>query len=188
VRWKADLLIIVVAVLLSLVLIGFSPGSRAMAQITCDIDCLSGKIAVLTRRVTALERSLGVGGGPKFTTKAGTTKENFKDIGGGTASGIDWTRVSGTDFSFDQTLYGNIDNVTWQGWMENGTGSVRLFDSTNGRGVDGSETTLSSSSRASFYSSALTIWRGQNQYYVQVKSATGGSVTVSGVRLRIISK
>ncbi len=162
-------------------------GRTALAQTDCDIDCLSDKVSALTRRVVALEKILGVGGVAR-STKAGVAKENFKGIGGGMASGTDWAKVGGTDFSFDQTLYGNVDSVTWQGWLENGTGSVRLFDSTNGRGVDGSEMTLSSDSRASFYSAPLAIWRGQNQYYIQVKSATGGSVTISGARLRIITK
>lgn len=157
-----------------------------MAQTDCDIDCLSEKVAALTRRVIALERIVGVSG--RTTSKTAATKESFKNISGGSASGTDWMKIDGSDFSFDQSLYGNVDSVSWQGWIDNGNGSVRLFDGTNGRAVDGSEKTVSGNGKASFYSGPLAIWRGQNQYYVQVKSAAGGSVTVSGARLRIVTK
>jgi hypothetical protein len=174
-----------VAVLVSLVVIGWGQRSVVLAQTDCDLDCVSDKMVVLTRRVVALEKIVGVG---KSTSKTGLVKESFKNLGGGSATGVDWTKIGGSDFSFDQSLYGSVDKVTWQGWVENGSGSVRLFDSTNGRAVDGSEINLMASERASFYSSPLAIWRGQNQYYLQVRSNTGGSVTVSGARLRIATK
>lgn len=184
-RWKDDVLIILVAVLVSLGLVGLNSGSVARAQTACDIDCLSEKVAALTRRVVALEKSVTVG----KSTKPGVSKESFMNIGGGSAMGGDWVKVEGSDFTFDQSLYGNVSEVTWQGWVENGRGSVRLFDSTNGRGVDGSEKTISSSSgRASFYSGNLAIWRGQNQYYIQVKNPTLEQVRVTGARLRIVTK
>lgn len=183
-RWKDDLLIILIAVLVSLGVVGVSSGSVARAQTGCDIDCLSEKMTALTKRVVALEKLVG---GSK-ATKASVSKESFMNIGGGSATGGDWTKVEGSDFAFDQNLYGNVSNVTWQGWVENGKGAVRLFDSTNGRGVDGSEKLVSSSGRASFYSANLAIWRGQNQYYIQVKNPTLEPVSVTGARLRIVTK
>lgn len=185
-RWKEDLLIVLVAVFVSLSLTGLSSASKVMAETNCDIDCVNDKITALTRRIVALEKI--VVGSKSTTTKTTGAGESFKNIGGGSAAGVDWVKVEGSDFTFDQSLYGNVNYVTWQGWMDNGTGSVRLFDSTNGRGVDGSEMSLSANGKASFYSGNLAIWRGQNQYYIQVKSSAGGMVTISGVRLRIVTK
>jgi len=184
VRWKDDLLIILVAVLVSMGLVGVNSRSVVNAQTGCDIDCLSDKVAALSRRVVALEKLVGVG----KSTKPGVSKESFMNIGGGSAMGGDWTKVEGSDFTFDQSLYGTVVKVTWQGWIENGKGSVRLFDSTNGRGVDGSEVSLNTSGKASFYSANLAIWRGQNQYYIQIKNVNLVTVTVSSPRLRILTK
>lgn len=188
-RWKDDVFIISVAVLVSLGMVGVNSRSVANAQTGCDIDCLSEKVVALTKRVVALERRSGVGG-TKTTTSAKTVvaKESFKEIGGGSAVGGDWTKVEGSDFSFDQSLYGVVDKVTWQGWVDNGSGQVRLYDATNNRGVDGSEVTVSASGKASFYSQPLAIWRGQNQYYIQIKNVNLVTTTVSSPRLRIVTK
>lgn len=187
-NWRRDLDIIFSAMVIGIVMFGLSGVGVARAQTDCDIDCLSAKVTALTRRVVALERLSGVGGTKSLTGTKSATKESYKQIPGGNATGFDWTKLEGSDFTFDQSLYGNVSAVTWQGWIEGGRGSVRLFDSTNGRGVDGSEKTVSSSGRASFYSGNMAIWRGQNQYYIQVKNNTGEGVTVSGARLVIVVK
>lgn len=161
--------------------------SRANAQSDCDLDCVNEKINALSRRVMALEDRLA-SIRTTTATAAKTTKESFFRISGGSATGTDWVKIDGTDFWFDQSLYGNVAEVTWQGWVDNGTGSVRLFDATNNRAVDGSETSVSASGRASFYSTPLSIWRGQNQYYVQVKNVNAVVVTVSTPRLRIVTR
>jgi len=183
---KLDLTIIAAALLVSLTLIGLSGRNVVRAQAACDIDCLSDKIAALTRRVVALEKL--VGAGTKSTKTTGVKKENFVYLSGGSAAGTDWTKIEGTNFWLDQSLYGNVAYVTYSGWVENGNGSVRLFDKTNGRGVDGSEVTVVANGTASFYSPNLAIWRGQNEYYLQVKNLAGNSVTVSGVRLKIVTQ
>ncbi len=101
---------------------------------------------------------------------------------------MDWSKVEGSEVWFDQSLYGSVSGVTWQGWMDNGTGRARLYDETNGRGVDGSEVGVMANGKASFYSAPMAIWRGQNKYYIQVKSETGGAVTISGARMRIVTR
>jgi hypothetical protein len=183
---KLDIVIVLGALLVSLLLLGLSGRDEARAQAACDLDCLSEKVTALTRRVAALERSAGVGGKTAKTVAA--PKENFMNLPSGSASGFDWTKIEGTDFWFDQSLYGNVAYVTYSGWIENGTGSVRLFDKTNGRAVDGSEISVAANTRASFYSGNLAIWRGQNQYYLQIKNLLGNTVTLSGVRLKIITQ
>lgn len=187
-----ELLIFGLAGFLAVFLFGLSQG-RASAQSSCDIDCLNEKITNLTRRVGALEKQLrGTGGAATTTTgqarAAGGAKESFFQIGGGSATGTDWTKVDGSDFWFDQSLYGNVVSVSWQGWMENGSGQAALYDETNGRIVDGSIVTVSASGRASFYSAPLAIWRGQNKYYIVVKNPNVVPVTITTPRLRILSK
>ncbi len=185
-----DLIIFGLAGFLAVFLFGLSQ-SRVSAQASCDIDCLNEKITNLTRRVSALERQLrGVGGTATTTsrTTTGSAKESFFQIGGGSATGSDWTKVPGSDFWFDQSLYGNVASVSWQGWMENGSGQAALYDETNGRIVDGSIVTVSASGRASFYSAPLAIWRGQNKYYIVVKNPNVVPVTITTPRLRILTK
>lgn len=159
------------------------------AETTCDVDCLSDRIAALTKRVTVLEASLKTG--KKVTTTTAAEKETFVQIGGGTLRSTDWAKVTGSEVWLDLALYGNVTEVTWQGWLESRgkTAQVRLYDATNSRVVDNSEMTVSTSGgKASFYSAALAIWRGQNQYYIQVRSPVSEDVTVSTPRLKLVTK
>lgn len=187
---KLEFLIVSLALIFSVFIFGLSR-QNVSAQTDCDLDCLGDKMAALTRRVTALEKSVGVGGVSPKKAVAPTTKkakESFLAIAGGIAVGGDWTKLPGTDFWFDQSLYGEVMTVTLEGWVDNGSGQVRLYDATNNRGVDGSEVAVNASGKASFYSQPLAIWRGQNQYYIQIKNVNLVAVAVSSPRLRIISK
>ncbi|MFZ2202459.1 MAG: hypothetical protein WAV56_03615 [Microgenomates group bacterium] len=186
---KIEFLIVSIALFFSVIVFGLSR-QKVSAQTDCDLDCLADKVAALTRRVAALEKSTGIGGVTKKTATAvkKKTKESFLQISGGSAVGGDWTKVEGTNFWFDQSLYGEVTAVTLEGWVDNGSGQVRLYDATNNRGVDGSEVAVSASGKASFYSQPLAIWRGQNQYYIQIKNVNLVTVVVSSPRLRIVSK
>ncbi|MEK7525375.1 MAG: hypothetical protein AAB548_03330 [Patescibacteria group bacterium] len=186
---QAEFLIVSLALFFSVFIFGLSR-QKVSASTDCDLDCLADKIAALTRRVAALEKAVGIGGaGAKKTTAAAKrATTSFLAISGGSGVGGDWTKVEGTDYWFDQNLYGNVTTVTWEGWVDNGQSQVRLYDATNNRGVDGSEVNVNSSGKASFYSQPLAIWRGQNKYYVQIKNINLVTVTISSPRLRIISK
>ena len=144
---------------------------------------LEERVASLESRVLVLERNTGLIK-PKTT---GKLKEQFVTLSGGSVNASDWTKISGTDFAFDAVLYGSSVEVSWQGWIENGKGSVRLYDSTNHRAVDSSELSVDSGVRSSFYSKPISIWRGQNQYYLEGKNPWG-EMTVSGPRLRIVTR
>lgn len=144
---------------------------------------LEERVASLESRVLTLERNTGLIK-PKTT---GKMKEQFVTLSGGTLTASDWTKISGTDFNFDSSLYGGSVEVSWQGWIENGKGSVRLYDSTNHRAVDNSEIAVDSGVRSSFYSKPISIWRGQNQYYMEGKNPWG-EMTVSEPRLKIVTR
>jgi len=119
------------------------------------------------------------------------TSEKFIRISGGEAKGTDWIRLGGTVFWLDTALYGELVEASWQGWLESSGGDldgyVRLYDASNGRVVDGSEMRVTGSGKTSFYSANIAIWRGQNQYYIEVKDFGGGDmITISEPRLRLI--
>ena len=140
------------------------------------------RVTSLERRVAALEKYTGM----VKSASSGVLKENFISLLGGSLSASEWTKIPGTDFTFDQSLYGNTVTVSWQGWMDNGYGYVRIYDNTNHRAVDGSEVMVTSGEKSSFYSKNLSIWRGQNQYWIEAKSIAG-EVVISSPRLKVLS-
>lgn len=144
---------------------------------------LEERVAALESRVYTLERNTGLVK-PKTT---GKLKEQFVQLAGGSVNSNEWTKISGTDFSLDTSLYGTAVEVSWQGWIENGYGSVRIYDATNYRAVDNSEVSVDSGVKSSFYSKPLSIWRGQNQYYLEGKNPLG-ELTVSQPRLKVVTR
>jgi len=139
------------------------------------------RVKSLENRVYLLEKNAGL-----IAATVKKPSEAFVSLSGGDITNYDWTKIEGTDFSFDTSLYGKTVEVSWQGWLE-GAGSVRLYDSTNHRAVDFSEYSSSTSVKKSFYSRVMSIWRGQNQYYIEGKT-TNGTITLSAPRLKIVSK
>ncbi|TRZ51468.1 hypothetical protein D4S03_05065 [bacterium] len=142
---------------------------------------LEERVASLESRVYVLEKNAGL-----ITSASKKTTESFVSLSGGDIGSFEWSKISGTDFTLDTSLYGKTVEVSWQGWLS-GAGSIRLYDSTNHRAVDYSEFASTSGSKVSFYSKALSIWRGQNQYYIEGKTI-GGTVTISSPRLKIVAK
>lgn len=142
---------------------------------------LEERVKSLENRVYVLEKNAGL-----VTTTSKKTTETYVSLVGGEISSFDWSKVSGTDFSLDTSLYGKTVEVSWQGWFD-GAGSVRLYDSTNHRAVDFSEYSSSTNGKKSFYTKTMSIWRGQNQYYIEGKVA-GGTITLSAPRLKIVTK
>ncbi|MBI3954736.1 hypothetical protein HY333_01695 [Candidatus Collierbacteria bacterium] len=174
--------------IVSLVLINIASLLRprySQAQTACDVDCLSAKIEALTKRVSVLEKQVNA---KKTILTNAKQKEYFVSLSGGESNSGDWTSLSSSEFWFDLNLYAGVTQVTWEGWMENGYGLARLYDSTNFRAVDGSEVKLVSGVKTSFYSKPLSIWRGQNRYFIQVRSLNGTEVKISSARLKILSQ
>lgn len=150
-----------------------------------DSGTVEERVEDLERRVSNLER---VNRKSVAMAKSGQ-KQNFYALSGGTVTSGSWTGVPGSEFWLDLALYGNVSQVTWEGWLQNFDGSAvaraRLYDITNHRVVDFSEVGQTGKQKASFYSPALAIWRGQNQYRVEVMSTTSNPVTISEARLKI---
>ena len=177
------LIISIVVIMASYQAVGLLKYPRPEVLSATSTVSTEDRLTALERRVSSLERYTGMVKVPA----SGVAKINYVSLSGGTAGGSDWVKMAGTDFTLDQSLYGNVTEVTWQGWIDSGYGSARLYDNTNHRAVDGSEISVTSGSRASFYSKPLSIWRGQNQYWIEVRSIAG-DVTVSEPKLKIITR
>ena len=175
----------VLAVLWGVIVIRVDDGKQVLAEKTSL--SLEERVVALEKRVAGLEKKTSV-----VSKKAGTEKESFLRLMEGVAAGSNWTTVVGTEFWLNQELYGNVKKITWEGWLKvqdgNGVGMARLYDVTNNRAVDFSEVKVTGEGRISFYSPVLAIWRGQNQYRIEVRSSTGYPVTISEARLRIVTQ
>jgi len=158
--------------------VDFHTDRRVLGETTGSIDA---RVAALERRVYQLEKNAGL---IKSKSNTNVSKESFVTLNGGSVEGYDWTKLSGSDFTFDLSLYAN-GIVTWEGWMDNGLGSVRIYDDTNHRAVDGSEVMITSGKKSSFYSKPLSIWRGQNTYHLEIKSLSG-QVMITESRLKVV--
>lgn len=180
------LILLVMVVLTTYEVVGLIRGPKTLHErVLASTSSLSveDRVVSLEKRVANLERVTGV----TKTASSGVKKEIFVSLVGGSVSGSEWTKIPGSDFSMDQSLYGNVIDVSWQGWIDNGYGYVRIFDNTNHRVVDGSEVLISSGEKASFYSKTMSIWRGQNQYWIEARSVAG-EVKLSSPRLKIVTK
>jgi hypothetical protein len=169
-------------------LLGLVKVDRRVLSAETEVS-LEERVVNLERRVASLEKKTAT----TATKTNSVAKESYVQLTGGSGAGVDFVAVSGSEFWLDTSLYGGSVEVSWQGKIESGggeevAGRVRLYDVTNNRGVDYSEMAVSGSSGSSFYSKVMAIWRGQNQYRIEVKSPTGETVKVVSPRLKIVVK
>jgi len=160
-------------------------------DVDCDKECVeeivNAKVIDLVAVPTPTDEPEVVEATSKVTSKP--AKEVFVRLSDGSGSSESWVNV-GSGKWVDTALYGELLSATWEGWAEmpggSGVVNIRLYDATNSRAVDGSEVMIKDTARTSFYSKSLTLWRGQNQYFVQVKTNGGGSVDVSEARMKLV--
>lgn len=102
----------------------------------------------------------------------------------------DWVDVSGDEAYVDlKNNYSASAYVTFEASMRaNGGGEVfaRLFDSTHGIAVSGSEISTSSTSSTLVSSGQLNLWSGNNLYKVQIKSLNSFNVTFDSGRIKLV--
>jgi hypothetical protein len=186
-RWLLGVVIMTVFSLASWQVYGLTQPKKGETQeevlAAATPRTLEERVAALESRVAVLERNTGL---VKPNT-TGKLKEQFVTLTGGSGTATDWMTIPGTSFNLDTSLYGNSVEVSWQGWIDNGYGSVRLYDDTNHRAVDNSEISVDSGVKSSFYSKPLSIWRGQNQYHIEGKNVLG-ELTISSPRLKIVTR
>ena len=162
----------------------------------CNMDCVIGIVEEKIEEVVSkygLSEKKTIKSVPSVVAKPTVkpTSEKFVRLSGGEAQGSGWIRLGETVFWLDAALHGELVTASWQGWLKSSGGGldgwVRLYDASNGRVVDGSETRVTGSTKTSFYSNNIAIWRGQNQYYIEIKDNEGGDrLTISEPRLRLL--
>lgn len=178
------LILIVIVVLMSYEALSLHSTRNERVLASTTTLTTEQRLSSLERRVSNLEKYTGI----VKTTASGPARESYVSLMGGTVmADNNWTKIPGTDFVFDQSLFGNVISVSWQGWINSGYGSVRIYDNTNHRVVDNSEVTVASGEKASFYSKPLSIWRGQNQYWIEAKGVAG-EVDLSQPSLKLVTK
>lgn len=110
--------------------------------------------------------------------------------GSGLTALTDWQTLSGTDFYFDTADYPGLIQVTFEANMKlyNGSGRayLRLFDTTHGIGVQGSDVNNNSNSDIIVESGKIYFWAGKNLIRVQAKSETVETAVFSSGRLRLV--
>ncbi len=110
----------------------------------------------------------------------------------GNTTNNEWTDLSGTDFYFNTAEYTGLKQVQFEATMKllngNGTAYLRLFDTTNGIAVQGSEVETTSQSSTVIVASPLNFWAGKNLIRVQAKSLTADTAIFDGGRLKVITE
>lgn len=112
--------------------------------------------------------------------------------GSGSTMANDWTIVSGSDFYFNPADYPGLVAVYFEVNMKLMTGSgmayVRLYDSTHGIGVQGSDASTKAGTDTVVESGNISFWQGKNLIKVQIKSLTAESAIYNSGRLRIVTE
>lgn len=98
----------------------------------------------------------------------------------------DWTRVDGSEFTFDLSEYPE-GKVYWEGNLKsqytNSRCYTRLFDKTNSRAVDFSEQSTDQTVNQYLTSQELAIWFGKLKYQLEIKSLNGITCYLDSPRL-----
>lgn len=108
-----------------------------------------------------------------------------------TTTSTDWTDVPGTEIYIDLVKdYGSTAKVSWEASLSiahaNGTVYARLYDSTHGIGVAGSDVSVTDKATlTSVNSGYLGLWAGRNLYKVQIKSLNTFEANFGSGRIKI---
>ena len=112
--------------------------------------------------------------------------------GSGSTTATDWVNVGGSDFYFNPADYPGLVSVYFEANMKLMTGSgrayVRLYDSTHGIGVQGSDASTQVGTDTVVESGQVSFWAGKNLIRVQIKSLTTESAVYNSGRLRIVTE
>ena len=117
---------------------------------------------------------------------------------GGSTQNTDWTNIPSSSFSLNTSDYAGgtssaygtkayaICDANLRVDNANGETFARLFDTTHGIAVNGSEINISNTSTSTdVISGSLSFWAGNNTYVVQVKSLTSSTAYVDSGRIKI---
>jgi len=110
-------------------------------------------------------------------------------INEGSVVSSNWTDVLPSEFYFNLADYSKAKEVRFLAYLSssnNDPGYARIYDVTNNRGVDFSDLLFNKNDYTLVESSSLVIWRGNNKYTIQLRSANGTKVFIKDAKLKII--
>jgi len=156
-------------------------GQTCQEEITQRVREEVAKIAVPTSTVIYKNTST--------TTSSNQSKIIYVPITAeGTVSSVNFTDIVPSEFYFDLSDYPGAKEVRFQAYLlsvNNDQIFARLYDNTNKRGIDFSDIQTNSSTFTRVESSAMTIWRGNNKYTVQLRSVNGTQAQLKDAKLKI---
>ena len=124
-------------------------------------------------------------------TEESSEKITYLSLGGTfTTKSTDWVDITSTDVWINLAEeYGEDAYVDWEAFAKTASSGskamVRLYDTTNKIGVNGSELETNSATVTRLASGRLYLWRGHNLYRVQIKSLNGVDATFDSGRIKI---
>jgi len=123
-------------------------------------------------------------------TQPPSLRITYVPLTGGSTQNTDWTNIPSSGFMLNFSDYGPNAYAVWDASLRvdnaNGTTYARLFDTTHGIAVNGSQISVSATSTSTdVVSSSLQFWAGNNSYIIQVKSLSGSNAFVDSGRIKI---
>ncbi len=177
-----------------------SSNQNTYATTDCGADCqrqIEEELSIRLAKITPAPEAMQT---PAPTTVATsstqsqtqtTKKTTYVPFSGGfSTTSTDWVEVSGAQAYVDlKNNYSANAYVTFEAVIKapgGGAAYARLFDSTHGIAVDGSEVSTTSSSSTLVSSGKLNLWSGNNLYVVQVKSLNSSNVNFDSGRIKLV--
>lgn len=146
-------------------------------QISLAVATLSGSVKTASQPVAAVPSK---------------PHDTYISLGGsGSTTSTDWVGIPGTEFNIDFGQdFGKNAKFSWEGFLRvanaNGTAYARIYDTTHGIAVNGSEFSVTNQADYTrFVSGNLNFWSGRNNYQIQLKSLNSFNVDYTGGKIRV---
>lgn len=158
----------------------------------CDADCqkaVANEVGRAMATLSATTRQVIISQATGNTSKPQVSYIPLDGTYSTTNTG--WTDAKGVEVSFDLAKdYASGAKVAWEASLRvanaNGTAYARLFDTSHGIAVDGSEISVTNNADYQRVSSGnLNLWAGRNIYRVQIKSLNSFNIDYSGGKIRV---
>lgn len=166
------------------------------------VKTLEAAVGIINKKIDVLTATLGkssVNTTSVVTTPSPTTvaasSSNAKSVyipigyGGSSTSSSDFESIGSQQITIDTADYPGykqaVLEVNFKVTDGNGQGQARLFNSTDGLALSGSDISTSSGSFSTVSSSSFNLSSGSKAYTLQLKSLTGYQVDVQLARIRI---
>lgn len=160
----------------------------------CDEECKGGLLSEVKKMISAAVATISAV--PKTVATKVTTSQRVGSTvfipldGSTTTTSGDWMDIKNAEVTLDfEKDYGAGAKISWDAFLKvahgNGKAFARLFDTTHGTAIDGSEISISTGSSTLVSSGEIRPWSGRNNYRVQLKSLNTFEVTYDSGRIKV---